>query len=174
MSYDGRFTALSTLDVVRSRATPGIFLVDEDLHVRFAFGEPAALERDPHRLPPHVETIARHLIDSKGSREVGDTGIIDETIVRVLPRIGSESTLHCLVVERLRTRSSLGDAVRRFGITARESEVLRLLLEGAGTAEIAGRLSIAETTVSDHVKRLARKTGGHSRQQIVARVLGFV
>jgi DNA-binding NarL/FixJ family response regulator len=54
-------------------------------------------------------------------------------------------------------------------LSARELEVLRVLVEGAGNREIAGRLFISETTVKTHVQRILRKLNAASRAQAAAR-----
>jgi DNA-binding NarL/FixJ family response regulator len=50
-------------------------------------------------------------------------------------------------------------------LTAREREVLALITEGLGNAEIAERLSISEKTVRNHVSNLFDKLGVWSRAQ---------
>ncbi|MGH3033387.1 MAG: response regulator transcription factor [Gaiellaceae bacterium] len=53
-------------------------------------------------------------------------------------------------------------------LTKREREVLRLLAEGFGQDEIAGRLFITRKTVGTHVENILRKLGVRSRTQAVA------
>lgn len=63
-------------------------------------------------------------------------------------------------------RSSQG---RRFGkLTSRELEVLRLLIDGRNTEEIAGQLFIGTSTVRCHVQSILRKTDTHTRLEVVA------
>ncbi|MGH3070562.1 MAG: LuxR C-terminal-related transcriptional regulator, partial [Streptosporangiaceae bacterium] len=57
----------------------------------------------------------------------------------------------------------------RFGVTAREAEVLRLIAEGLPNKEIAARLYLSPRTVEKHVESLLRKTGTRSRTQLAAR-----
>ncbi len=52
-------------------------------------------------------------------------------------------------------------------LTAREWEVLDLLMEGAGTAEIAERLGLALETVRSHIKHVLRKLGVGTRGEAV-------
>lgn len=54
------------------------------------------------------------------------------------------------------------------GLTAREKEVLLLLIGGKSNCEIAEKLSVSMTTVRSHVHHLLRKLGVGSRGQAVA------
>lgn len=54
-------------------------------------------------------------------------------------------------------------------LTARESEVLRLLATGATNPAIAAQLSITERTVKAHVTRILAKLGAATRTEAVAR-----
>lgn len=53
------------------------------------------------------------------------------------------------------------------GLSQRESEVFKLLCSGRTAPFIAEKLVIAESTVNTHVKRIYRKLGIHSRQELI-------
>lgn len=55
----------------------------------------------------------------------------------------------------------------RHGLTEREREVLRLILQGKDNQNIASTLSIALSTVKVYVHRLLQKTGCENRQALV-------
>ena len=61
---------------------------------------------------------------------------------------------------------------RCHGMTARESDVLALLVTGAHTREIGARMFVSEHTVQDHLKSIFAKTACHSRPAVVSRALG--
>ncbi|MEV4459455.1 AAA family ATPase [Microbispora sp. NPDC049633] len=56
--------------------------------------------------------------------------------------------------------------LRAAGVTAREAEVLALVAEGLGNAQIAARLHLSVRTVETHVSRLLAKTGAADRTQL--------
>ncbi len=59
-------------------------------------------------------------------------------------------------------------AAAQHGLTARELEVLRLLLEGCSDREIGERLFISQRTAQTHVQKIFFKLDVHSRAQAVA------
>ena len=54
-------------------------------------------------------------------------------------------------------------------LTARETDILSLLAEGAGNKEIAARLRISEHTVKFHVSSILNKLGAATRTEAVTR-----
>lgn len=57
-------------------------------------------------------------------------------------------------------------------MTARETEVLALLVTGADTREISAGMFVSEHTVHDHLKSIFAKTACHSRPAVMSRALG--
>jgi DNA-binding NarL/FixJ family response regulator len=51
------------------------------------------------------------------------------------------------------------------GLTAREMQVLELMVEGLSNADIARRLSVSAKTVDHHVSSVLSKLNVHTRQQ---------
>jgi LuxR family transcriptional regulator, regulator of acetate metabolism len=60
-------------------------------------------------------------------------------------------------------------AVPRIPLTPRETDVLRLMCEGASNAAIGVRLFISETTVKSHVQQILRKLQVSNRTEAVSR-----
>jgi pimeloyl-ACP methyl ester carboxylesterase/DNA-binding CsgD family transcriptional regulator len=69
------------------------------------------------------------------------------------------------VLEFMEIKAAAGNDSAFDSLTAREREVLALITEGLGNAEIAARLSISEKTVRNHVSNIFDKLGVWTRAQ---------
>jgi DNA-binding NarL/FixJ family response regulator len=95
--------------------------------------------------------------------------------LRLLDGLGARQAAQRLR-RRLRGRGNLRvprgpartTAANPAGLTARQVEVLALVAEGLGNAEIAARLSLSAKTVEHHVSTLLAKLGVGSRRQAAA------
>ena len=69
--------------------------------------------------------------------------------------------------------SGLAEAMRRQAdtpqttLTARESEVLRLLVEGSSVAQVGRQLFMSPSTVKTHIGKIYEKLGAHNRASAV-------
>src|ERR1019366_8153701 len=63
--------------------------------------------------------------------------------------------------------SNLPEHRERAALNGRETEVLRLLVQGLANKEIAARMEISESTVKNTIQQLFAKTGVRTRSQLV-------
>jgi DNA-binding CsgD family transcriptional regulator len=130
------------------------------------------------RLPSVVIAVARRALRTADG--VDSPGEI--ALARVLSQTGRWMVLHgvALVSEGARRAAVIiepGHPARivpllmaAYGLSEREQEVTRLVLQGASTAEIAERLFVSSYTVQDHLKSVFEKTGVRSRRDLVGNV----
>ena len=63
--------------------------------------------------------------------------------------------------------TNLGHLKVRFGLTRREADALKRLLDGLKNADIAKKMAIAEQTVKDHLSRIYKKMGVKNRFELM-------
>jgi DNA-binding CsgD family transcriptional regulator len=102
-------------------------------------------------------------------------------VSRVLSRLGTWVLLHgaslvsgprrvAVIVEPAHPARIAPLLMSAYGLTEREQEVTRLVLQGSSTAEIAERLVVSAHTVQQHLKSVFDKTGVRSRRDLVGKV----
>ncbi len=64
--------------------------------------------------------------------------------------------------------------LKAWGLTPREREVARRVIDGLSTDDIAAALFISEHTVRDHVKAIFGKVGVSRRQDLIATLTGRI
>jgi DNA-binding NarL/FixJ family response regulator len=92
-----------------------------------------------------------------------------EVIARIR-RLVARSAAREGAVTRTVQASPIEPNVDDFDLTARERQVMALLLDGLTQAEIARELVISSNTVATHIQRILLKLGVHNRAQAVAKV----
>jgi len=104
----------------------------------------------------HVHTVCYTVRDVLAVELHAAHGCADSFAVLVPGECGND-------VFRLLAWPSRVDA---FGLTAREVDVLALVLERLTDAEIAERLVVSRTTVRSHLRAVMRKLGARDRRSI--------
>ena len=133
---------------------------------------------DAGRLPSAVLAVAgRALRTAEHPDEPGQVAVS-----RVLARSGTWVVLHgaalvsgkarrvAVIVEPAHPARIAPLLMSVYGLTEREQDVTRLVLQGSSTAEIAERLVVSAHTVQQHLKSIFDKTGVRSRRDLVGKV----
>jgi DNA-binding CsgD family transcriptional regulator len=126
-------------------------------------------------LPAAVYPVAALARSPSGS---GGTHALDRTAdgrwVRIeAAQLEGQPNPQIAVTLRAATSTETFDLLRRaYALSPRERDVLAALLAGLDTRTVSARLYISPHTVQDHLKSVFRKTGVHSRRELLARFSG--
>jgi DNA-binding NarL/FixJ family response regulator len=123
--------------------------------------------RDLGREPGAVVAVVADAAAARDAFEAGAEGIVlASELERTLPATVSAVASGQVVVPRI-----LQGRLERPAFTAREKQVLSLIVLGCTNRDIARRLHVAETTVKSHVKSSFHKLGVSSRSEACAKIL---
>ena len=129
------------------------------------------------RLPSAVLSVAGRAMRSAENRQTAEIAVS-----RVLSRTGTWVVLHgaslvsggsrrvAVIVEPAHPARIYPLLMSAYGLTERERDVTRLILQGSSTSQIAEQLVVSEHTVQQHLKSIFDKTGVRSRRDLVAKV----
>lgn len=164
---------------------PGLIVVTDDWEIESATpGAHRWLAELPDgdwaagRLPSSVLAVAgRALRTANHPDESGEVAVS-----RVLSRSGNWIVLHgtslvssdsrrvVVIVEPAQPARIAPLLMSAYGLTDREQEVTRLVLQGSSTADIATELFVSAHTVQQHLKGIFEKTGVRSRRDLIGKV----
>ena len=128
-------------------------------------------------LPSAVVAVASRALRTATSDAPGEVAM-----ARVLSRSGHWVVLHgvtlasrdghraAVILEPAHPARITPLLMSVYGLTDREQDVTRLVLQGSSTTEIAAQLFISPNTVQDHLKQVFEKTGVRSRRDLVGKV----
>lgn len=164
--------------------SPGLLILDHNWDVESATpGVERWLSELPDgdwaagRLPSSVLTLAGRTLSMAEHPDRGDIAVS-----RVLSRTGTWVVLHgaCLtstgdrriavIIEPANPGRLYPLLMSAYGLTEREKDITKLVLQGASTSQIAADLVLSAHTVQQHLKSIFDKTGVHSRRDLVGKV----
>lgn len=161
------------------RRMPALCILRPDLSVETGSVDALALalERDGRRrLPPRIEARIEAAVADWGDDPAANApkmALRDDgsSVLRIFSLAADDGPRIAVMWEQSRRQASVLRSAERYALTRREIEVLQLLADGFSSAAIAARLSIAESTVNEHVARMMQKTESANRVELVATTL---
>jgi DNA-binding CsgD family transcriptional regulator len=165
-------------------AAPGLLVLSAELELESATpGTDAWLDDLPGdgyggRLPAAVAAVAARALRTSAGRDAPG----EVALARVLSRSGTWVVLHgatlagtgeprvAVIVEPAHPGRIVPLLMAAYGLTEREQEIARLVLQGESTSGIAKRLVVTPATVQEHLKHIFDKTGVRSRRELVGKV----
>lgn len=163
---------------------PGLLVLTEDWHVESTTSEAELWiddlpDGDIHagRLPSAVLSVAGRALRRVRSADPGDVAM-----ARVLTRTGTWVVLHgavlqsgtdrrvAVIVEPAHPARITSLLMAAYGLTDRERDVTRLVLQGCSTSDIAADMVVSPHTVQQHLKSVFDKTRVRSRRDLVGKV----
>jgi two-component system, NarL family, nitrate/nitrite response regulator NarL len=155
-------------------AAPDIVLLDIDLGAESGVDFLVQARRNGFRGPVLVLTaeISRNeeeLLQSKGISGILRKDVSVEVLASRIREAAGVQQRYDLAIPGATARDSLPK--RQKVLTAREIEVLRLILEGHANKQIAYELECSESSVKGIIQQLFQKSGTRTRSQLVRATL---
>ncbi len=158
-----------------SRSEPDVILLDYDLGEESGLSLLVELQRRASTARVLMVTAGLHDEVVLRVMEMGASGIFlkhgnPDRLMQAIQRVAAgevwldDPALRSLLTER-RNRTEQMERARP--LTARQSEVLRGILDGLANKEIAWKLNTSETAVKAAVQELFHKAGVRTRSQLV-------
>jgi DNA-binding CsgD family transcriptional regulator len=160
----------------------GVLILDDDLRPLGSTGSAQAWFRAldpagmPHAggIPSPVWSVVGRLLAAEGGEDPGRAprarvraGDGRWAIVEAARLDGAGGAI-AVSVHPAGTEDILGLLWRVYALSARERELVALLVEGLDTREMAQRLVISRYTVQDHLKSVFGKVGVQSRRELLS------
>jgi DNA-binding CsgD family transcriptional regulator len=179
-----RRSTAASFDVADSAAVPsaGAIVLDEELTVRASTAAAREwLERLAPRGMPHAELAASAPVFNVAARVLAgaDEALPARARVRTIDgawgvveagTLDPQERTVAVTIRPATTPEIVDLRLLAYDLTARERELVGIVLAGNDTREIAATLYLSRHTVQDHLKSVFAKTGVRTRRELVARL----
>jgi len=178
VQMDGRLAAWTedgfrTIDDQRE----GVLLWSTDrriVHVNPALSQVLAADPDGEAIRDAMIALARELLEGGPANPLPTVTRPVRTalgrFVAVAVRAGEPLAPAQAMVVLQRVTATDEELRRRYGLTAREVEVARLLAQGKRNADVAAALEISPYTARRHTERVLLKLGARTRAEVAGRL----
>jgi len=176
-------TAEEILELVKSRSSPGVLILDLDNRLLYSNQEALILLKSLEHIPQEVrrlcnEVKAQAAVSGSGASPNGNCALLwtrgeapcslRAFLIGARSKEGPATHVMVLVEKVTEQRGlNLKKARMQYGLSDREIEVVALVAQGLANKEIGSKLFLSEHTVKDHLKNIMRKMNAGSRSEII-------
>jgi DNA-binding CsgD family transcriptional regulator len=163
-----RRAAVRPVDAKRTERSPGVLLVTDDLQLRDQTSSVRAWCEElgaGEAVPAPVWGVVGSLLAARPAKARVRLADGSYAVVEA-DRLGAGGI--AVTIRQAGVDEVLDLLARAYVLSVRESELVRLVVDGLDTKELAKRLSISTYTVQDHLKSVFAKTGVRSRRELVS------
>ena len=164
-----RFCDLQPDVVVMDISLPGPSGIEALRHIRLRQAEARVLMFSMHEDPVFAERAMQ-----AGARGYVTKASAPDVLVEAVEAVArGRLYLGAQVAQQIAQRSVTGAAAADAGLSPREFEVLRLLVQGASLREIAGQLGLTPKTVANHQSSIRQKLGADTAVKLLQEASRF-
>ncbi len=166
-------------DHILYKMPTGVIVFDEKLDIVYS-NRQARYFLNRHKLPDEITTINKRIFDAIKTSKTNELFPGEVHLTKTLD--GSPSnwrfsflifeTPNPLVVifimeEKISNKLEMNEIRRQYGLTRKETDILRRVLDGLKNTEIAEDVEITEQTVKDHLSNIYMKIGVENRMALI-------
>ena len=173
------------MDVIFDKMPLGVIVYDKKMSIIYSnVRGKHFLKR--HKPPVEFNTVIRRIFDAIKSGSLKKLFPGEVYLTKKLDGSSSKWTFKFEICEKqgpfvcvfaredsVADRLNLNEIRRQFGLTRRETDVLRRTLSGLKNAEVAEDLNISEQTVKDYLSNVYFKSGVKNKFELVSLILNF-
>ena len=164
---------------------PGLMILDDELEILTMTPNAERWLEELHDESPGVPDAIRSVVACVRRWENADGSEEQTPRARVRGRSGRWLVIHgsrtrerdgraagtAVIIEEAKPSEIAPIIVRAYGLSERETNITRLILQGLSTKEIAAEVYVSPYTIQDQLKSIFDKVGVRSRRELAARIL---
>jgi DNA-binding CsgD family transcriptional regulator len=164
---------------------PGLMILDDELEILPITPNAERWLEELHDESPGVPDAIRSVVACVQQVENADGAEEQTPRARVRGRSGRWLVIHgsrtrerdgraagtAVIIEEAKPSEIAPIIVRAYGLSERETNITRLILQGLSTKEIAAEVYVSPYTIQDQLKSIFDKVGVRSRRELAARIL---
>jgi DNA-binding CsgD family transcriptional regulator len=165
---------------------PGMLIVDDDLNILTTTSNAERWLEELAGGSPGLPDAVRSVVGCV--KELHDSDTPEDRLPRARVRgtsgrwlaiyasrtreTSSQSASTAVIIQEAKPSEIAPLVIHAYGLSPREGQVTRLVLQGLSTDQIAAQVHLSPYTVQDHLKTIFAKVGVRSRRELAATIFG--